>query len=52
MEYSGQIQDPGALHSKKVLRYPLNRRMGGPKKRYFEKHKNPLPLPGFEHRTV
>jgi hypothetical protein len=41
MELS-DIQAPGALHPKKDLRYTLNRRMGEPKSRYFEKHKKSL----------
>jgi len=42
---------PRPLYSQlKSLKYPLNRRLGGPKGRFehFEGEKNLFPLPGFE----
>jgi hypothetical protein len=50
MEVSGQIHAPAALPQGKNLRYPLDRRLGGPQIRsgHGGEEKNSQPPPGIE----
>jgi hypothetical protein len=54
MEVIGQLHAPVALPSGKELRYPLDRRLGGPQNRSGrgDEEKSSQPLPGFEPPMV
>jgi hypothetical protein len=50
MEVSGQLHAPAAFPPGKEIRYPLNRRLGGPQSRSGRdgEEKNSQPPPGIE----
>jgi hypothetical protein len=50
MEVSGQLHGPATLPSGKKLRYPLDRRLGGPQSRSGRggEEKDSQPPPGIE----
>jgi hypothetical protein len=53
MQVSGQLQTPGALPPGKKIRYPLDRRLGGPQSqsgRGVEEKNSQLP-PGIEPQS-
>jgi hypothetical protein len=54
VEVSGQHHDTVASPQREKLRYPMSRRLSRPqnRSRHFGREENPLPLPGFESRTV
>jgi hypothetical protein len=53
MEVSGQLHAPAALLPERRLRYPLNRRVGGPQSRSRRcgEEQNSLPLSGIHPRS-